>query len=350
MVWHDFDMMELLKDITDSLDPGKKFHHDPRLDAQERVLAIAQKAKYAMKLLDRYTTDDERHIYRGKWDILLDAKKAFHDLRARAEYYQTHGPADLAVLQQSFAEVKKLMDRYADIGGSVYLFRHCEKANHPRLLGGLPVGAIVTGIPSHAVKKEAYGAAEMLLDEILISPRPVEIYFYWSEAYRTELFAKLVDHHIGRVNQITQHNGNFTKVTCKKVGFEPRIRFGHWDKEGLDEIDPLLRAAKSPKEVDELFLSWFEKKAPVVNMKKQPTPESVVNAVEDFMKEGMRHASGDSNAYRIIIGFSHSWVIDALLFHKFPNLLRYHREVIKTGAYCKAECRHLEYRRDWTPL
>jgi hypothetical protein len=58
----------------------------------------------------------------------------------------------------------------------------------------------------------------------------------------------------------------------------------------------------------------------------------------------------DNDYYNIVVGISHSWVIDALLFDMFPALQHHHRKVIKTATFCKAECDHLEYRRAWKHL
>ncbi len=203
-------------------------------------------------------------------------------------------------LNSSFQALKTEFEKIY-ILPSVYLIRHPEKTNEKTR------NLSVKGV------SQAKGVAEYLAEECMLCPKPVHIYLYCSDVRRTYLFANIIQR---KFNQLT----NFYK---KKVNIEPIVEhpalFFRFTQEALNE-----KKEDYQKSEYLAFTNWIKGK-----YKHHPNH----NTVSEEVAAWVRDVKSKSNAgeWTIVVGISHSFIIDALLL----SITHDHKEIISETRFAE---------------
>ena len=110
-----------------------------------------------------------------------------------------------------------------------------------------------------------------------------------------------------------------------------------------------MNAVYGKKGEDYSFFSWYHTSNEFVNYRMQPNPADVVNGMNSFVAEYYGQTL-HQDAYTIVIGISHSWVIDAYLLYKIPAIEAQVKKVIQTAGFFKVECGEMNYLGKWVSL
>jgi len=291
---------------------------------------MAQSSKTASFISD-YMTKDSMYIHYYKKRSLHEIIKELNHLFSTSRYYYNYSSFDKNEVLNIISKIQSLFQEYAQYG-SMYVFRHCEKAKRTD-----SKGKVYDGIPTHAIKEQAMKAALEIMDEILISPKKVRIILKHSEAARTKIFGEII---LREINYHLHHCKD--KIQIINGGNDPRIRFGYFSDKALAEILPVYKT----KGEFYSFLNWYLNANEFKKFKLQPKVEDVVYGVESFVKENNKLIEG-GDYYTIVIAITHSWIIDAYLLKRIPGLENEVKNVIKTAGFFKVECGQLNYLGKW---
>jgi broad specificity phosphatase PhoE len=223
-----------------------------------------------------------------------------------------------------FDELSAYFNEYSK-SGALYLLRHADKSKEKgRNLSELGV-------------KQMKEVAEKLSDEILMSPKPVRVMIYTSEIKRTDIFGRFVQ----RINDARKIGKEDVTVTQQE---DPRLyaNFGRATKEAgelIAKLDQELGVFRS-------FLEWvkgengmyeeFIKKNQFID----PAPETL-SRTSDFVSKRYSELFSQ-NEYVIIIGLSHSWILDIFLYEATKV-----NDMINVAEYAKIELNSLFYKNKW---
>lgn len=328
---HDNDIAHTLSSIKSAI---KKEHSFKHYADKHIAKFVMEEAKRAAHFISQYTIEDSMHIHHSKKELLSAIIKKLNHLFSSARYYYHRSEFDRGELLKITEKIESLFKEYSK-SGSVYIFRHCQKIKRTDKRG-----EVYDGIPTEAIKKEAMERSKEIIKEILISPKKVKVVLFHSEMKRTRIFKDII------IREIKHHLHHCKdKVEIEDKGFDSRIRFDYFTKEALGEVKPLYKE-KGPFYC---FTKWYYNKDEFKNFKLQPKPEEVIKGVNDFVMNAV-DASKKTDAYTIVIGISHGWIIDAFLLYKIPGLNNQIKHLIETAAFFKAECDEMNYLGKWVKL
>jgi broad specificity phosphatase PhoE len=197
---------------------------------------------------------------------------------------------------------------------TVYLLRHPEKATEKsRSL-------------SHQGVKQAKNFAEYLAEEILCSPKPVNVVINCSDIRRTYLFAEIIRKKLKQSSDFYNKNVRFSIVSQHPALF---FRFSDAGKEQvyLDDYK---------KDENYAFVNWLKGK-----YKYTPDPAKVEAELEAWIREGLSKSS--ENVWNILVGVSHSFIVDTILVSK----IRSHKKVIGLADFIKFVGGEMCYKEKW---
>jgi broad specificity phosphatase PhoE len=197
---------------------------------------------------------------------------------------------------------------------TVYLLRHPEKATEKgRSL-------------SHQGVKQAKNFAEYLAEEILLSPKPVNVVINCSDIRRTYLFAETIRRKLKQSSDFYNKNVHFSTVTQHPALF---FRFSDARKEQvyLDDYR---------KDENYAFVNWLKGK-----YKYTPDPAKVEAELEAWIREGLSESS--ENTWPIFVGVSHSFIVDTILVSRIKS----HKKVIGLADFIKFVGGEMCYKGKW---
>ena len=173
---------------------------------------------------------------------------------------------------------------------SVYLLRHPEKPSKKDLSANPDRKLSLRGV------RQAKKFAEYLAEEVLSCPRPVKISLFCSELRRTYLFAEIIRRKITQRKEFE----NKKNITIEAITQHPALAF-RFTGPGMDQ----LREVYKSKGEMVAFEEWIDGKYDLVNYKQ------VARELEAWKTQATRESCTD--AWHIVVGVSHSFIIDALL-------------------------------------
>ena len=196
-------------------------------------------------------------------------------------------------LKINFPLVKKEFEEIYTLT-PVYLMRHPEKTSEK------------TRNLSFQGVRQAKGVAEYLAEECLLCPKSVHVYLFCSDVRRTYLFANIIQR---KMKQLTDFYD-------KKIRIEPIVEhpasYFRYTKEALGEISDDYNKSEYLA-----FANWIKGK-----YKFSPTPKKVTEEVAAWVRNG--RSKDSAGEWTIVIGISHSFIIDALLL----SVTRDHKKII----------------------
>jgi hypothetical protein len=323
-------------------------------DDESLVKFILLESKSLTKQLSDYVNSNELHLHVFKRNCLLNVITGLEKLQSyclgvlkhskdvKSNTYKIwYSPTDLQVFGSTFVtDIKGNYEKYMNFGGSVYLFRHCEKTK--RLDKN---GQKYDSLSKETIKEQAMLRAKQIAKEVAVSPKRVEIYFYHSEEKRTKLFAQIIEKEVKNIfgTSIFNFKKQESKVGFFFKGYEDRIKFSYFDKEALEELWPLYSKYGEYKSL----VSWYFNLDEFKTLKKQPKPKDVVKGIRSFIDEMSAFVKAKQDVYRIVVAISHSWTIDAYLYDTFKGLETRTNDIIPTAYFVKSECGQINYRNEW---
>ncbi len=327
----DFDVYEQLVLLEKAIDGVGSYS---RMDSRQRFDVISRLSLLIRDAFKSYLSGSKSFVHKRKRDLLKSMIKELDRLRSFA---RSSDGFDGVV--SSFKSFKELVDVYSSLG-VVYLFRHCDKAKRVR-----SDGSEYVGIPSDAVRDQAFRVAKMIVDEIRVSPKKVYLEVVYSEVDRTRIFGDIVMSVLESYNHLIS-----SKVKMHDRGFDRSIRFGFWDNASMNELVPYLKERE--KELGDsalftVFFDWYYQRGALKKMVHQPDPGEVRESVSSFLKRSYGSVNRSDDYYHLVIAFTHSWVIDAFLLDKFKSWYRREKSLIATASYCKVECGDVGYEGSW---
>jgi hypothetical protein len=306
---------------------------DPKLiNVEEQIDEITQKLrklklldpnkfstiKYLLKQLQRFI-----HSYSKRWPIhssklneLIQSNNALLNCLAAID------EQNVKELRTNFSNFKNNINKYSS-QGSLYLIRHPDKSPLPTPKWLLAKSGV----------KQAKKFSEMIKEEILMSPKPVRLLIYTSEISRTQMFSKLIEHvndpkKIGKIN-LDINSQRSHNLYLGPVG------------EGFINIYKRLGPYKTT-------LAWITKTEgmkEVINNGEINAPEKVLAGIKRFVSWGRKEISAP-NYYTIIVGISHSPILDIWLFSQHNNV----KKLISTAEYAKIEFNSVYYKKKWKEI
>ena len=301
---------------------------------QQVMYYVMKEARDVVSFISSYVTEDSLYIHYHKKTLLLEIIKEFGHLVSSCRYYYNYSEYDKVAILKIIGKIQSLFNQYS-LYGSLYVFRHCIKEKRTDAKG-----IAYDGIPTHAIKNQAMKRAKEIIDEILISPKKIRIIFYHSEMKRTKIFAEIIRREI--MNHL---NHCKDKIEIVNNGYDPRIRYGYFDNNALKELKPFL----DQKGEFYTVLAWYFNMEEFKSYKFQPKPEDVIDGINNFVRECQR-LTIDGGHYTIVIGITHSWMIDAYLMYKIPGLQNHIKKLIETASFFKVECGEINYLGKWVNL
>ncbi|MBU0457022.1 MAG: histidine phosphatase family protein [Nanoarchaeota archaeon] len=215
-------------------------------------------------------------------------------------------------LKNNFSIIKKEFEDIYTLT-PVYLMRHPEKATEK-----------TRQLSFHGVR-QAKGVAEYLAEEALLCPKPVHIYLFCSDLRRTYLFAKVIQR---KFNQLMHFYDKEVKIEAITEHPALYVRF---TKEALNET-----IEEYKKSEFHAFSSWMAGK-----YKLSPDPKKVIEEVAAWVRD--EKAKSNAGEWTIVVGISHSFIIDALLF----SVTREHESIIPTAGFAKFIGNKMFYENKW---
>ena len=234
---------------------------------------------------------------------------------------------DKETILKNISDLLTEFNNYAQFG-SVYLLRHADKTKEVgRNLSSLGV-------------KQMKDVAEFIQEEILLSPKPVKIKIYTSEVKRTHIFSKVI-HHINKAKRLGEKEVIISDKEDKRLYMGP-ISEGVWAilKESVDKYGKNDGVFNS-------FIDWLKKEkgyAEEIQKGGYLDPDKKRDEIADFVNYA-RKKTYDSDYYTIVIGISHSWMLDTW-FYKYMEI----NEFISTAEYAKVELKGFYYKGKWCSL
>ena len=262
---------------------------------------------------------------------------------------------DKILFAEALTKIKFAAEHYASLGGSVYLFRHCSKtkrrkfwnfhidAHKAAMESEIAIGSqkMYDGISIVDIEKQARKAAQDILREVIISPVPVKVVLRHSEHERTRIFAQIVQQELSQLN----HMFNSDKIIFDGPSPDPRIFFSLFPSDFMKEID-----AKYKQEGEDVtFFKWWRNEDYYLTLKHSYSPGDMQASLDAFCKSAYMLVTNQP-IYTIVIGFSHSFLIDTILMKYCPQEVEKVGKVIACGTCCKIECGQFEYWGHWRNL
>lgn len=222
-----------------------------------------------------------------------------------------------AKLLPELALLRKELEKPFQIS-SVYLLRHPEKPSQQdegkRKLS-------FNGV------HQARDFALYLAEEISLCPRPVQIRLYCSDLRRTFLFGMIIKQQLERL-QRERHK----EVTCSEVTQHPAL-YSRFSPAALEQTGPDVRE----KGEFAAFSNWLKGKYSLA-----PDAQQVSREIKSWAVEGTRTDS--SKAWNVIVGISHSWIIDTMLH---GSVGRNHQDIIELADYVRFVGGEMDYQGKW---
>jgi hypothetical protein len=325
------DIEESLKLIDSAIRKRLTFK---KSDNKQVLKFIMEETKDVIEFIVHYLKKDTLYIHHHKKNLLSNIINKLDHLISSCRYYYNYSQFDHNALMAILIETESLFYKYSECG-SMYVFRHCEKAKRTDIKG-----RVYDGIPTHAVRSQAMKRAKEIIDEIYISPKKVRVIFYHTEEKRTKIFADIIR------KEITHHLSHCkNKVEIINHGYDHRIRAGYFSDEALDELMSVY------KEKGDFYTikAWYFHENEFKHFKLQPNPHEVAAGMNDFVTNNYHWLTG-RDYYTIIIAVSHSFIIDAYLLHKIPGLEHQIKHTIKTASFFKVECGEMNYLGKWVGI
>ncbi|MFC1723017.1 histidine phosphatase family protein [Nanoarchaeota archaeon] len=276
---------------------------------------------YAMKIMKFI------HYYINKRHQEMHPDKLAHLKNARQELVEfiklCNSQALIPEIAERFSKIENELDKYAS-NGCVYLLRHPDKTKQPgRSLSALGV-------------KQAKHVAEMIKEDILLSPKKVRVVIRTSEIKRTKIFAKIIKH-INKAKKIE-------KDVVVSLEEDKRLYQGSFSQSVIDIYMRLCKEHGSQKGDYLTFKAWVNKKEGFDEEIKTLGIEDhaeVRRKVGEFVKNARKKVK-DKEYYTIVVGISHSWILD-VWFLKYMAI----QEIVGTAEYAKVELDKFFYKRKW---
>ncbi|MFC1728611.1 hypothetical protein ACFLZ7_04060 [Nanoarchaeota archaeon] len=233
-----------------------------------------------------------------------------------------------------FVKLRVAFENYAS-SGSVYLLRHPDKF---KVEGKALTPGKGRALSSLGVK-QAKEFAEMIKEEILVSPKPVKVIIRTSEVNRTHLFANIIKQ-INKAHKLDNKKIEVSQAEDKRIFIGP-VSENAWQ---LVEL-----AVKKHGRKGELFgfKDWVRREGEFgeeIKKKGIVDPQKVRNDIHDFVKSSLIEIK-DPTHYTLVLGISHSWMLDTFLYKYFGI-----EEIISTAEYAKAEYDSIYYKGRWMKL
>lgn len=294
---------------------------------------VNKQAVLMHNFIQKFLEKDALFTHYDKKRILNEAAQKLQHLRDVARYAEHHvDESQIEEMKKVLQDIQKDFDLFSSMG-VVYLFRHCNKIKRTNLR----TGEQYDGIPTHDVKAQAMALGQEIHDYVLLSSKPVKIIIKHSEMERTRIFGEIVLRKALQVNHVSEG-----KVISSQPAYDSRIQFNFFTKEALAEMMDVY----SKKGEGYAFFNWFNRTNEFATMKLQPEPGHVLGQVKGFLDDMDRIANSDPNHLVIVLGFSHSFIIDTVIASLYPGILQ-HIPVIKTAGFVKKECGRYCYLGKW---
>jgi hypothetical protein len=124
--------------------------------------------------------------------------------------------------------------------------------------------------------------------------------------------------------------GKHINIATSKITKHPALYF-RFSKECLADLDPEYKKSEFGA-----FTHWLQG-----GYKNCPVPMTVASELGAWIREGLQHDS--TQAWTIVIGISHSFIIDSFLYFK----TREHQSIIATADYAKFVGSSMYYKGNW---
>ncbi len=218
----------------------------------------------------------------------------------------------LLEFRTEFLNITKEFEAIFDLT-PVYLMRHPEKPKEKTR--HLSFGGV----------RQAKGVAEYLAEECLLCSKPVHVYLFCSDERRTYLFANVIQR---KLEQLTKFYDK--KIKIEKIAPDPALYF-RFTNEAINET------LEEYKQSDFLaFTTWIKGK-----YKLCPNPIKVIKELDAWVKTSK--AKSNNREWTIVVGISHSFIIDALL----SSITKEHKSIISTAGFAKFRGNQMFYDNKW---
>ncbi len=298
----------------------KKIEHNLKFS---KIFNFKENKNYAQKIyhfVDYYIKNNNIEIHPNKLYYLKKIKDYMLNFIAGCDK-----ETDRKEINNLFLLLIEEFNKFA-LFGSVYLLRHPDKTKEKgRNLSFLGV-------------KQAKYVAELIKDEILLSPKPVKIEIYTSEIKRTEIFAKIINH-INKAEKIGKNVEFYQKE-------DERLFMGPLSQGVFDLYEKAIKEHGDKADLV-CFKNWLNREKGFdkeIQEKGINDPITVREAIIDFVNFAQERAS-DQDYYTIVIGIGHSWMLDTWLYH-YTGI----EDIISTAEYVKVEFNELYYKKNWVSL
>lgn len=195
----------------------------------------------------------------------------------------------------------------------VYLMRHPEKTTEK------------TRNLSFQGVRQAKGVAEYLAEECLLCPKPVHVYLFCSDVRRTYLFANIIQR---KMNQLT--NFYDKKIKIEPIVEHPALYIRFTKEAGAEILEDCKKSEFSA------FIKWING-----GYIKTPNPKKVTEEVAAWARDS--RSKDSAGEWTIVIGISHSFIIDTILF----SVTRNHKEIISTAGFAQFIGNKMFYDNKW---
>ena len=291
-----------------------KLNELSNIDEKEQTALRKRICKDLINEISNYMNQDLLPIHKSKKVILNSILIQLEELKNSNE-------------DNIFNKIEDKFQNYNDLGGSVYVFRHCDKIKRNFR------GKIYDGIPTSSIKNQALKVANEIKKEILISPKKVKLIIKVSEVERTRIFSEIILRKALEINQSL----NEDKVILENQTIDDRIRFDIFNETSINEFISLM--SNQSKTEFEIFEMWREGK-----VNSFPKFNNVVKNIQSILDEGHDTINENNDFYSICLYFSHSIILDAYLNFKFGS---HHNSIISTASFFKEECNSIYYLNKW---
>lgn len=179
----------------------------------------------------------------------------------------------------------------------VYLLRHPEKTSEKG-----------RNITAEGVRYSRYYALN-LINEIKLCPKNVNVFMYVSEVTRTQSFANVVAYELKKLAELEGRT-----VGIAQNGFDKRLSFRFTKEElAFTESQAKARGVQGESGGWEQFLDWVQNyKRDSREFPALHDPQQISAELLDFVASKRQEHSTTSQTLSIVLGFSHSWILDAL--------------------------------------
>jgi len=245
-----------------------------------------------------------------------------------------------AAAEKDIARVIRALDRVDALFNNlfsntvVYLIRHPEKTAEP--------GRNITP----AGVKFARQYALNLINEIKLCPKNVNVMMYVSEISRTQAFANVVAYELKKLAEL---EGRTVGVLQK--GFDKRLSF-RFTKNDLDVMGEYAKEKNIKSGSFEQFVDWYNNPQSYVKMSEVArNPQGIAAELMDFVDVKRREHTASENTWSIVLGFSHSWILDSLRMAitggKVKSLIESAGEKESRAGFLKADGNQITVDNKW---